>query len=72
MYRSAFSRRYLISFQDLYRILLEADSEGMLLEVDMLGVEKLILNPGTELRTGDGNEMKSICQSKVIDDLELD
>ena len=31
-------------FQDLYRKLLEAESEGILDDVDMLGVEKLILD----------------------------
>ena len=32
-------------FQDLYRVLLEAESEGILEDVDMTKVEKLILNP---------------------------
>ena len=32
-------------FQDLYRKLLEAESEGILDDVDMLKVEKLILDP---------------------------
>ena len=32
-------------FQDLYRALLEAESEGNLDDVDMLEVERQILNP---------------------------
>ena len=35
----------LINFQDLYRILLKAESEGILDDVDMTQVEKLILDP---------------------------
>ena len=35
----------LFSFQDLYRILLEAESEGILTGVDMAEVEKFILDP---------------------------
>ena len=34
-----------VCFQDLYRILLEAKSEGILDDVDMLEAEQLILNP---------------------------
>ena len=34
-----------IFFQDLYRILLEAESKGGLEGVDMTEVEELILNP---------------------------
>ena len=39
------------SLQDLYRILLEAESEGILGDVDMTQVEKLILDPKTELES---------------------
>ena len=39
------------SFQDLYRVLLEAESEGILDNVDMTQVEKLILDPKTEMKS---------------------
>ena len=35
----------------MYRILLEAESEGILDDVDMMEVEKLILDPKTELES---------------------
>ena len=38
-------RHFLFSLQDLYRILLKAESEGILYDVDMAEVEKLILCP---------------------------
>ena len=34
---------HFVCFQDLYRVLLEAESEGILDDVDMTEVEKLIL-----------------------------
>ena len=37
--------RIWISFQDLYRKLLQAESDGILEDVNMLEVEKLILDP---------------------------
>ena len=37
-------------FQDLYRVLLEAESEGILDDVDMTKVEKLILDPKAEMK----------------------
>ena len=40
-----------INFQDLYRILLEADSERMLEDVDMVKVEKLLLTSKAEAQT---------------------
>ena len=40
-----------LSFQDLYRILLEAESEGILEDVDMMEVEKLILDPKAEMKS---------------------
>ena len=40
-----------ISFQDLYRVLLEAESEVILDDVDMTQVEKLILDPKAELES---------------------
>ena len=40
-----------LSFQDLYRILLEAESEGILEDVDMTKVEKLILDPKAEMKS---------------------
>ena len=38
-------------FQDLYRKLLEAESDGILHDVDMLEVEKLILDPKGEMES---------------------
>ena len=40
-----------LSFQDLYRILLEVESEGILEDVDMTKVEKLILDPKAEMKS---------------------
>ena len=37
-----------IYFQDFYQKLLEAESEGILEDVDMTGVEKLILDPNRD------------------------
>ena len=37
-----------IFFQDLYRVLLEAESAGIMDDVDMTKVEELILNPEGE------------------------
>ena len=37
-----------ISFQDLYRVLLEAESAGIMDDVDMTQVEKQILEPKTD------------------------
>ena len=41
-----------VSFQDFYRVLLEAESDGILKEVDMIQVEKLILDPNRDKRYG--------------------
>ena len=40
-----YNKYFSFSFQDLYRVLLEAESEGILDDVDMAKVEKLILDP---------------------------
>ena len=39
---------FLWSFQDLYRVLLEAEIDGILEDVDMAKVEKLILDPNRD------------------------
>ena len=72
------SEYFCFSFQDLYRILLEAESEGILGDVKMAEVEKLILNPDSEKKSrtplGDVNVMKleSNVPKKIIDDIDLD
>ena len=40
-------RNVIVFFQDLYRKLLEAESEGILEDADMTKVERLILDPHT-------------------------
>ena len=70
----------LIYFQDLYRVLLEAESAGIMDDVDMTQVEKLILDPtaADTSRRPLGNtaapkvKKKSILPPTVIDDIELD
>ena len=44
------------SFQDLYRKLLEAESEGILDDIDMFEVEKLIFSYGTTMKPA--NELR--------------
>ena len=57
-------------------MLLEAESAGIMDDVDMTAVEKLILDPETKSRRllGDVDVMKlkSNVQKKLIDDIELD
>ena len=50
------------SFQDLYRKLLEAESEGILDDVDMAKVEKMILDPKAE--------MKSVEHPRNVDEMK--
>ena len=45
LFRSLCKLSLHLYFQDLYRVLLEAESEGVLDDVDMTKVEKLILDP---------------------------
>ena len=49
-------------FQDLYRNLLEAESEGILDDVDMAEVEKFILDPKSAKRPHDAHEKE---ESKI-------
>ena len=58
----------------MYRILLEAESEGILDDVDMTEVEKLILDPKEELesvgRKHDAEEMEESKRTKIKAELE--
>ena len=70
----------LIYFQDLYSVLLEAESAGIMDDVDLTKVEKLILDPKADdtSRRPLGNtaapkvKKKSILSPTVIDGIELD
>ena len=70
---------FLFSLQDLYRILLTAESEGLLDDVNMSRVEKVLLDPELKKKSrnpsGD-TDVKNLetttVQKKLIDDLDLD
>ena len=63
----------LYNFQDFYRKLLEAETEGNLDDVDMLEVEKWIFNHEAEVKSVEGQRDVDVVElEEVIGDFELD
>ena len=63
----------LYNFQDFYRKLLEAESEGNLDDVDMLEVEKWIFNHEAEMKSVELQHDVDVAElEEAIGDFELD
>ena len=60
-----------LSFQDLYRYLLDAESKGILDDVDMTQVERLILDPERENKDQDTSLMAAAQKGDIYDMKEL-